>query len=64
MDGWLDCWLVGWMDGWKDGRLRKQTSRKQGFSQDFQKYSVVRTIKGIIVYSTHRLVAQLAKTRY
>ena len=67
MDGWmvglLVGWMDGWMDGWKDGRLRKQTSRKQCFSQDFQKNSVVRTIKGIIVYSTHRLVAQLAKTR-
>lgn len=69
MDRWIvGNWLDGWVDGWKDGRLRKQTQGKQGFSQDFQKNTVVRTIKGIIVYSTDRLVAQLikifAKTRY
>ena len=67
MDGWLDCWLDGWMDGRMAG-LENKHKEKRVFHRIFQKNTAVRTIKGIIVYSTDRLVAQLvkifAKTRY
>ena len=67
----MDGWIVGWLDGWMDGRmagLENKHKEKRVFYRIFQKNTVMRTIKGIIVYSTDRPVAQLikifAKTRY
>ena len=65
MDGWMVGLLVGWMDGWMEGWPAQKTNiKKTGFFTGFSEKQCRETIKGIIVYSTHRLVAQLAKTRY